>query len=290
MAADGCDQQVVPRAALALAEALTADGRGEEGAEYLSRAAATADARLSPDVILALGSRCAAMGQVDLAVAVYRDFLREVAVSDSELAAVASYRLADIYRERNELEEAKNLFIRAFRDGSMSLKPHAAVALGDLMLEQDCPYAAEKFYRWVLKADHADLAPKAGYQLAVMHREAGDQVEAVRILRAVALSGHPLYGPMAEEELVPMIEELDVSTTVDGMVDEALGGGQLQFAAEVVRSHCAASRLYAYAHRPVPPHSGVLLVAITLAPSAIPQTPQSPLQLETGDPQHGLRA
>jgi len=237
---------------------------------------------------VALGSRCAALGQLDLAVSIYRDFLREAAVADHELVAVASYRLADIYRERGELREATALFVRAFRDGSVSLKPHAAIALGDLIREQGCPDAAKKLYSWVFEVDHADLAPQAGYQLAEIHRESGDQVDAIRVLRAVALSGHPLYGPMAEEDLLPMIGELDVSKAVDGMVEEVLGAGQMQLGPNTVHSYYAASPFQAQV--PVRQYHGVLLVSIMLSPRRVSQPQQAPLQLEAGKSKRSLSA
>lgn len=229
-AADSCCHSVVPRACWALAEVLAAKGRSEEAAKYLSRAAASADSRNSPDVVLALASRYAALGQVDAAVATYRAFLDEADESERELTALAAQRLADICRERGELKQAMALFIRAFRDGSKAAKPHAAIALVDLALEQELPDLAESLCRWVLASEHADLAPRAGYQLALLRHEAGDHLEALHVLRAVALSAHPMYAPMAEQLLLPLIGELDVSQAVDDLVEEVLGDGQLRLA------------------------------------------------------------
>jgi tetratricopeptide (TPR) repeat protein len=291
-AAESSDPGIAAAASWALADALSAEGRSEEAARYLSWAAANADVRLAPDVLLAIGSRCAALGQLDAAVGIYRDFLREATESQRELVALASYRLADICRERGQLQEATTLFLRGFRDGSIALKPHAAIALAELAQEQERDGIAARLFRWVMETDHADLAPQAGYQFAVICREAGDQVSAVRTLRAVALSGHSFYAPIAEEELLQMIDQLDVSDTVEDLIDGVLGDGQLQLGSGVIHFDPQAIRHrcpFPLDNRAAPPTSvGVVFIAIHFA--ATTQGSRLPLQLEAGESLDDLHA
>jgi hypothetical protein len=125
-----------------------------------------------------------------------------------------------------------------------------------------------------------------------MRREAGDQLGAVRTLRAVALSGHSLYAPIAEEDLLQTIDQLDVSDAVEDLVGEVLGDGQLQLGSGVPRfdpQTIRRRRACPLGSWSAPPASyGVVLIAVRFA--AAGQTSRSPLQLEAGESLDGLHA
>jgi tetratricopeptide (TPR) repeat protein len=280
----GGDPRVAPAAAWALAEALLAEGRGVEASEFLTKAAAGADASLSPDVVLALAARCAAVGQTGAAVSLYRELIAEEGGADRERLALVCFRLGEILLERDEEAEAMTLLVRAFRSGSADLRPHAAIILGEIAAERDVKDLAVGLLGFVIDSEHADLAPRAGYELARLRRKSGDEVEAARLLRAVALSAHPMYAEMAEEELLGLISILDVSDAIEEVVDDVLGPKQLGLHQEIWHRRAGSTyaigspRRVAY----VVPYRYVVLSFYSLS-EVEEESPRAPLLLEAGE-------
>ncbi len=244
-AARADDPTTGARAAWALAEFHREAGARICAKGYLSHAENLSQIQFVPDVLLALASRYAALGEVEQAVEVYERLLAEGSQADRELTATAAFRLADLLLERRAHVRAVGLLRRAIRDGSPSLRVHAMSELGDFLfscwrgeVSADMPpglptdpdglrEAVETLYRRVVLSDHADLAPRAAFYLADLRRAAGDWIGAEADLRMVVESEHPVYALLADEKLQEAEQRTHFEHAVDQFLDDLLAPSQL---------------------------------------------------------------
>ncbi|HST69114.1 MAG TPA: tetratricopeptide repeat protein [Solirubrobacterales bacterium] len=237
--------QVGARAAWALAEAYRAAGECRLSQIYQLRAERISEEHLTPDVVLSLASRYAAVGEVDRAINAYQRLLDEGTVADREIVALAAFRLSDLLIERRSYVRAVKLLRKAIRDGAPTLRAHAMSDLADLLiacttdesevkvptgLPEDCEElreAAATLYQRIIETDHPDLAPRAAYHLAGIRQDAGDWVAAEEVLQMVLESEHPVYAPMAERRLLDNEQRASFDAAVDKFLAEVLTAPQL---------------------------------------------------------------
>jgi tetratricopeptide (TPR) repeat protein len=196
---------VAARAAFALGLLLVERGYPGEAHEAFRAANNVADAGDSPDVVLNLAARWAALGRRSDAKQAYRSVVQHA--PDRRDRALAAFRLSSLELEDDNCDAAIDLLRLAAADGMEDLAPVAKLelgrALGDESTEQ-----REALYREVVESDHPDCAPEAAVRLSELLTNRGEVAEAHRFLDLAIASEHPEWADVATDLLKTMKQDL----------------------------------------------------------------------------------
>jgi len=199
------DVQAAALATLSYAMLRHEQGSPEEAEELLAELVASGVTDIAPQAAELLGNMRRQRGDVDGAEEAYRS---AIASGHREMAPSAKIALATLLYERDDDAAGAVQLLRDVADtGPPDQAPLAADLLGDLHAQLGDAAAAEGAYRQAIASGHADWAPTAQVDLAMLLK-GSDPGGAIDLFRAAAASLHPDQRPRALDLLGDAYEEM----------------------------------------------------------------------------------